>query len=240
VRHRAGVLDWDRIRLVVFDVDGTLYRQTPLRLCMARDLLLHAALRRDFRTIAVLRTYRRIRERLGAEGTPGFEQALLAQTAAATKLGVQQVQAIAAEWILRRPLPYVARYRCSGVSELFAGLRRRGVPIGVLSDYPARAKLVALGLSADHVLSASDDHVGRLKPHPRGLQALIAAAGATATATVLIGDRADRDGAAARRAGAEALIRSKRPIEGYRTFADFRDPVFGPLLRPHDGAGSTP
>ena len=29
--------DWKDIRLVAFDVDGTLYRQRPLRLRMARD-----------------------------------------------------------------------------------------------------------------------------------------------------------------------------------------------------------
>lgn len=36
-------LDWDRLHLVVFDVDGTLYRQRPLRLRMARDLLFHTS-----------------------------------------------------------------------------------------------------------------------------------------------------------------------------------------------------
>ena len=57
-------LDWDRVHLVVFDVDGTLYRQRPLRLRMARDLLLHTLLKRDPNVIAVLSRYRRIRERL--------------------------------------------------------------------------------------------------------------------------------------------------------------------------------
>src|SRR6185503_2964594 len=31
-----GPADWDGVRLVVFDVDGTLYRQRPLQLRMAR------------------------------------------------------------------------------------------------------------------------------------------------------------------------------------------------------------
>ena len=36
--------DWDTIRLVVFDIDGTLYRQRPLRLRMARDILAYTLL----------------------------------------------------------------------------------------------------------------------------------------------------------------------------------------------------
>ena len=36
--------DWASIRLVAFDVDGTLYRQRPLRLRMARDLAIHVGL----------------------------------------------------------------------------------------------------------------------------------------------------------------------------------------------------
>jgi hypothetical protein len=33
-----GPADWDGVGLVVFDVNGTLYRQRPLRLRMRRDL----------------------------------------------------------------------------------------------------------------------------------------------------------------------------------------------------------
>jgi FMN phosphatase YigB (HAD superfamily) len=32
--------DWRDIRLVAFDVDGTLYKQRPLRLRMGRDMVL--------------------------------------------------------------------------------------------------------------------------------------------------------------------------------------------------------
>jgi putative hydrolase of the HAD superfamily len=50
--------------------------------------------------------------------------------------------------------------------------------------------------------------------------------------TVLIGDRADRDGIVARRAGAQALIRSSKPLEGWQTFARFDDALFSPFLAP--------
>jgi len=107
-------------------------------------------------------------------------------------------------------------------------LRREGKLIGVLSDYPVKAKLAALGLTADYSISAAE--VGYLKPHPRSLERLIDAAKVEARSTLLIGDRADRDGLVARRVGAWALIRSSSSIEGWQTFGRFDDPLFAPFL----------
>jgi FMN phosphatase YigB (HAD superfamily) len=223
-------LGWDRIRLVVFDMDGTLYRQRPLRIRMARDLVLHTLVKRDLTPVAVLARYRRIRERLGDEQAIDFEHALISQTADATANSSDDVRAIVSEWIEQRPLTYLAACRYPGVPELFAGLRRSGRSIGILSDYPAKAKLEALGLVADHVVCAGDEGIGCLKPHPKGLAFLIAAAGAKPEDTLVIGDRVDRDGLVARRVGAQALIRSSNPIEGWQTFASFDDAVFAPML----------
>jgi len=222
--------DWAGIDLVVFDVDDTLYRQRPLRLRMARELLIHSVRRRDAKIIAVLARYRRLREQLGEAQAVDFEPALVARTAAATSVSPDKVRAIVAEWIDERPLRHLAACRYPGLPQLFAGLRRRGKAIGVLSDYSARAKLEALDLAADHVACAADAGIGVLKPHPRGLNALIAMAGAAPHRTLVIGDRPDRDGLAAHAAGAKALIRSSRPIAGWQTFARYDDPLFAPVL----------
>ena len=221
-------LDWENVHFVVFDVDGTLYRQRQLRLRMAWDILLYTLLKRDLNVIAVLARYRRIRERLGDEQGIDFERALITQTATATANSPDSVRSIVAEWIERRPLRYLAACRYPSLSQLFAGLRRSGKSIGILSDYPAEAKLEALGLTANYVVFAGD--VGLLKPHPRGLESLIAAAGVKPHETVVIGDRVDRDGLVARRAGAQALIRSSKPIEGWQTFTRFDDALFAPFL----------
>ena len=161
--------DWGSIRLVVFDVDGTLYRQRPLRLRMARDLFLYALLKRDLNVIKVLAKYRRIRERLADEQVVGFEHLSVAETAGKTANSPDAVRAIVSEWVERRPLSYLAGCLYPGLPQLFTGLRRKGKSIGILSDYPAKAKLVAMGLTANFYVSASDAGVQLLKPHPRGL-----------------------------------------------------------------------
>jgi FMN phosphatase YigB (HAD superfamily) len=225
-----GPADWDGVRLVVFDVDGTLYRQRPLRLRMARDLALHALTRLDLRTLAVLRRFRHLREALGEARVEGFAERLIAETAAGTGRPPDEVRAIVSRWIDRHPLPYLLGCRYEGLPELFAGLRRHGKAIGVLSDYPAAAKLAVLELAADHVVTADDPDIGVLKPHPKGLATLIARAATTAAATLMIGDRAERDGLVGRQVGARVLLRSSRPIAGWQTFARFDDPLFAPML----------
>lgn len=223
-------IDWDGVRLVVFDVDGTLYRQRPLRMKMARDLAAYTIWNRDLRVVSVLTKYRRIREQMGDEQIVDFDRLLVAKTATATASSEEDVRAVVSEWMDVRPLSYLARCLYPKVPELFEGLRKRAKCIGVLSDYPAREKLAAMGLTADHVVSASDEGVGVLKPHPRGLERLMAAGAATADETLVIGDRADRDGLVARRVGARVLIRSSRPVSGYQTFQEYDDEVFAPLL----------
>jgi putative hydrolase of the HAD superfamily len=84
--------------------------------------------------------------------------------------------------------------------------------------------LFALGLEADYVVSASE--VGVLKPHPRGLLKILQLAGEGPETAVLVGDRAERDGESARRAGVKALIRTSTPLPEYVCFQTFDDPLF--------------
>ena len=220
--------DWAGIRLVVFDVDGTLYRQGGLRLTMLRLLAADAVRSRSLRTMRLLAAYRREREVLADALTTDFEAKLVAGVAKHTGTAAAEVEVLVADWIETRPLSHLKPHIVPGTAALFDAVRRSGRTLGILSDYPATAKLAALGLAADHVVSAAD--AGIMKPSPAGLIAVIARAGATPATTVLVGDRVERDGAAARAAGVSALIRSSKPVPGWQTFADFTDPLFAPLL----------
>jgi FMN phosphatase YigB (HAD superfamily) len=95
-RTARGLFDWDRIKLVVFDVDGTLYDQRGLRLRMLHEMLIHSARARRIDFIRVLRAYRRIRETLGEDLHENFERDLIARTAAATGCSEEQVRTTAA------------------------------------------------------------------------------------------------------------------------------------------------
>lgn len=225
-------VDWGQIRLAIFDVDGTLYDQRRLRLIMARDILLYLLACGNSRFVRILRTYRHLREQLAEEETAPFEQVLLEKTAMVCGCSPAEVQQTVFTWMEQRPLPYLERCKFPGVDAVFAGLRRSGIAIGVYSDYPAQAKLEAMRLHADFVVCAPDKEVGYLKPHPRGLEVLLKQAGIGPDRAVLVGDRTERDGEAARRAGVLPMIRSSRAVTGWQTFAHYADTLFDPVRRP--------
>jgi HAD superfamily hydrolase (TIGR01549 family) len=219
-------LNWDEIRLVVFDVDGTLYDQRGLRFCMLQEMLLASIRSRRVDFIRILRAYRRIREELGDSLHEDFELELASRTAELAGCSEDQVRSTAEEWLEQRPLRHLIRYRYPRLPELFRGLRKHGKTIGIFSDYPARKKLEALELDADVIVCAGDADVGVLKPHAKGLQLLMSRAATNPAETIMIGDRPERDGLAARTANVRAVIRSRESLLGWQTFDRYDDALF--------------
>jgi len=225
----AARIDWDGIDLVVFDVDGTLYDQTRLRRRMLLELGIDCCRSRNLKTIRTLAAFRRCREELSrARADEDFSLLQYRITAERRQLHPAEVRAMVREWIEDRPVAFLASCRFEGVAELFAAIGRRGKGVAVWSDYPAVRKLKALGLSAGIVVASEEER--RLKPDPAGLRRILSESGIPATRTLLIGDRAEHDGEAGRRAGVRVLLKRRAPHPEFPTFSTYRDPVFRPLL----------
>jgi HAD superfamily hydrolase (TIGR01549 family) len=210
------MIDFKAVRAVVFDVDGTLYRQPPLRRAMALRLLAAHAFKplQGLRTMRALQAYRHAQEQLReAEGDVAVAQ--LAHAAAKSGIAEQQIAADVARWMEQEPLPLLARYRRPGIVDFIARCRKAGLKLGVLSDYPAEAKLAALSLSGlfDAVLFAQAPEIGVFKPNPRGLLAVVKALGVSPAEALYVGDRPEVDSAAAAAAGVPCVIVTSRPAE---------------------------
>lgn len=229
---------WDNIDLVVFDLDGTLYDQKRLRMRIAVDLVLASLRNRSLRTVDMLRKFRQCREKLAEQTEPDFMHRQFEITAKQCNSSATEIRAVVTEWMEQRPLSYLAACRYPGTETLFDALRHSGRIIAVFSDYPAREKLKALGLEADIVVSAGDPDVQRLKPNPAGLLRILEATGVAASRTLMIGDRFDRDWAAANGVGIAAIIRARRRDPRCETFGSFEDDVFRPIISgKHSGGG---
>ena len=219
------------IRLVVFDVDGTLYDQRRLRRRMALELLKHLAWSSTGRRkIHILQTFRRIRETLADQEAEHVTVRQYEDPAAELKISAEEVRAVTDEWIERRPLPLLADCAEPGIAQLFRELRRAGRTIAVLSDYPAADKLAALDLTADVIVSASDPEVNRFKPHPRGLEVILESTRVPPAQTVLIGDRMERDGLCAQRCGVRFLLKgvdASGATESFRHYTDLAPVLIG-------------
>lgn len=204
-------LDLSRVRVVVFDVDGTLYRQGPVRRAMALRLLRAHLVRpvAGARTFRVLASYRSAQERMRADGfrgdVAGAQIALAAERSGATTSVVERdVRA----WLETSPLDVVARHARSGLVDVLDALQGRGCRLSVVSDYPADAKLSALGIADrfEAVISAQDTDVGAFKPQPRGIEVALERLNEVPEHALFVGDRPEVDAAAANAAGVPCVI----------------------------------
>lgn len=230
---------WSQIDLVVFDVDGTLYEARRLRALMALWLAMHTLRAGAWSLPRQLAVFRQVRERLAQAQAHDFVDAQYRVASQRAGCSADAMRSVVEEWMQRRPLPLLRACARPGVQAVFAGLRARGIQVAVLSDYPARAKLEALGLQADPVVWAGDAAVQRLKPDPRGLHHILTRTGIAPARALMVGDRLDRDGAAAARASMPAVIlaperRRRSDDAGAPVFwaRGFLDPLFAPVREP--------
>jgi len=198
-------------KAVIFDVDGTLYDQRKLRLCMVREMF-NCVLRQPGRIaeLRILWLFRRKREKLVSEAASDLESQQYVWAAQAASVSPERVRGVVKDWMFERPIAYLRSCRYSGAQALFLQCPRQGIPLAVFSDYPARDKLRALGLMAQAVVSATCAEVNRLKPDPAGLLVAAEKLGVPAAECLFIGDQEAKDGECARRAGMPYLILTSR------------------------------
>ncbi|MGA7234885.1 MAG: HAD family hydrolase [Bryobacteraceae bacterium] len=199
---------------IIFDVDGTLYCQAPVRRGMALRLLSYSICNplAGLKTAAFLRHYRRAQEQLRGAATDNSQLETACQhSGVELRWGADCVR----DWIERRPLDLVAKAIYPGLASLLSRAAERDIKLAVVSDYPAKEKLRALGLERFFrcVLSPADPRMGRLKPDPGGILAVLQELKIDASSAVYIGDRPEVDAEAARRAGIACIIlgRASRP-----------------------------
>ncbi|MFM7322878.1 MAG: HAD family hydrolase, partial [Armatimonadota bacterium] len=208
-------------RAIVLDVDGTLYRQGPLRRRMAVRLA-QAHWHRPWaglRTARGLAAYRGAQEILRHSGEPGGAHRQLELAAHRCGQTVDVVADLVARWMDREPLPHLLDCRRPGLAAFLEQARGAGIRLGVFSDYPAHEKLEALGIrgSIDVVVCAQDADVGVFKPNPLGIEIALQRLGTVPGDALYVGDRHSVDAVAAAAAGvACVIVGGDAPTEGGR------------------------
>jgi FMN phosphatase YigB (HAD superfamily) len=199
---------------IIFDVDGTLYDQAFVRRRMAAALI-SAHLSRPGKGLALLRflkAYRKAQESLRGANLPGTAaQRQLAVACEQSRTDPRTAQAYLDRWFHATPLPYVRAAIRPGLADFLSAAKSHGMKLGVVSDYPATAKLEALGLNGFFaaVVSAGDPGVSGFKPDPSGLLLCAQQLGVSPRQVLYLGDRPEMDAECARRAGATAAILEK-------------------------------
>jgi phosphoglycolate phosphatase-like HAD superfamily hydrolase len=198
-------------KAVIFDVDGTLYDQRKLRLLMAWEMVI-CVLRQPGRIaeLRILRHFRRMREKLGAEASFDLEGRQYVWPAQAPSRSPEKVRKLLQDWRFERPIAYLPSWRYPNTQALLAQLQQQGIPAGVFPDYPGINKLGALGLIARVVVSATRAEFNRRKPDPAGLPGAVVELGAPVPECSFMGGREAKDGECAWLAGMPGLILASR------------------------------
>ncbi len=182
------------------DLDGTLYEARWVKLMMAAELALAG-----WGALPTLRRFRHEHERvreLEHEGDPFRAQLQL--TAQALSRDPAHVESHVRDWMFERPGKWIARFKRRSLLGEIRDFRASGGKTAVVSDYPALSKLSALGereLFDTVVASGEPGGPRRLKPDPEGYLRAAEVLGVSPPKCLVIGDRDDADGAAARAAG---------------------------------------
>ncbi len=190
----------------LIDLDGTLYRASWMKLAMAAELALTGP-----GAFVSLKTFRHGHEELRGELVlnPNLEYApspFEEQLRRAADRNGQDVEALRAQvlkWMVNKPGKWMKlSIRQSLVTEIEA-FRAEGGKTALVSDYPAAPKLAKMGLSSlFDTIVANGEHprLTRLKPCPDGFLLAASELGISPADCLVIGDRDDADGEAARRA----------------------------------------
>jgi HAD superfamily hydrolase (TIGR01549 family) len=153
-----------------------------------------------------IRRFRREHERLRREQSEPVDDPFalqLERTARGLGRAPEEVSAIVGEWMIERPAKWLRRFGRRGLIAELTAYRAEGGRLALVSDYPAAAKLAALGCSElfETVVASGEPRGPRwLKPHPDGYLQAAQRLGIAPERCQVLGDRPDADGEAARRA----------------------------------------
>jgi phosphoglycolate phosphatase/putative hydrolase of the HAD superfamily len=215
------------LKAIIFDLDGTLYRQRPLQFATSLRFFRQYWYRPKSarRTARAIRAYLSAPDTLRNEVLEDHEQDLpalhLKRASQLSGLPEDYVRECARRWIMEEPLGILPRYLHDSLNEVLNEFRSVSLKLAVFSDYPAAEKLSALGVRHffDLISSAHDREVGRFKPDPRGLLLSMEKLGVSAAETLYVGDRQAIDGVAAERAGVAFAVAGDghpRPSSSFR------------------------
>ncbi len=203
--------DWKNIRLVIFDLDGTLYSQAPVRICMFLELLVSCSFSKiGIQKILILKEFRKKYELYSNKRHLNAYHTVIKELAKKYDLKTKEISEIIDEWLINRPLKYIRLFRSTGIEITFNRLRALGIKTAIFSNYPTEKKIAALKLNPDIQISPSIPQLRYVKPDPDGINIIQNIFCLEVKDILLIGDRQDHDGECARAAKTKFLHKTSK------------------------------
>lgn len=191
-----------KYKAVVFDLDGTLYNQTKLRLNMAMRLGIYYVCHFwKAKELFVLKYFREVRDKWEDNDAKLYEY-----IADKKNVSPEYVKRVVMKWIYDNPLDLLIKCRNEELYSYISSLKNAGIPVIIFSDYPIEDKIKALQIEPDGMYCPGDERNIELKPSPMGLNLILNDLALAPSGILMVGDRDIKDGEAARRAGIDYCI----------------------------------
>ncbi len=204
--------------LIILDMDGTLYFQRGMQIRMALRLIKHVfSSRNGLKDLSVILKYRKMREKWDSKASMSDEK-LYAALADEMSVTASSVRDTIREWMFEKPMDVVRECRDMVLIEMIGRLLGDGKHICIYSDYPTEDKCRAVGLGTDiPQYYCGKGEIKTLKPNPSALFYIMNEyPDINKEKAVMVGDRADRDKAAADNAGIDSIILGRFRLLRYR------------------------
>lgn len=212
-------IDWAKLKVLILDVDGTLYDQSKLRKKMLFYLLKYYLFRPSrIKELLILYHFRREREKKAGYHCLDLEAEQYNWCADQLKIPAYKVKAVVQKWIFEFPNAYLPSCVYPDVIRFLELIKQSGIKIAIYSDYDASKKLDYMNIVTDLIVASTDPQINSLKPNPRGLQYIIEALDVKPSSCLFIGDREELDGLCAANAGIAFLNVKKEKYGPHKFF----------------------
>lgn len=211
-----------KIKAVGFDIDGTLYPNFSMYIRSSGSFIGHPILVYHFSKV------RKEIRKIDYDGE--FREVQAKLLAYSMKISRQK-----AAYLMERHLYQAWEYSFKGVKPFkdvrpgLLSLKREGIKLGALSDFPVQKKLGFLGLSDLMEFGFSSEETGYLKPHSAPFINLISKFGVSPDEILYVGNNYKYDILGAKNAGLRTAHLSRKPETGsladfsFYSFLDLRD-----------------
>lgn len=180
-------------KIIITDMDGTLYNQTKLRLKMgfvlANYYTFHILRIRELIGILLFRRYRE---------KDDYKHMTISELSdvVSKKLKLKcDFEKCIRYWIEIKPLKFINRY---AYTDIITYLNNSASDVYIYSDYPAKEKAIALGLNYKDIFYPDNVNIKSLKPNSDAMLYIINRINEPIENICYIGDRYDKDGASAK------------------------------------------
>lgn len=187
-------------KAVIFDVDGTLYNQSHMRIYMFIRLVSFYSLHlKSIKELIAIYYFRKLREeeKYRASGIEKITEIVAERLHIKTDIVASAIK----KWMFEIPLDVINKCSYSDVISCARKFRDAEKKIIIYSDYPAEEKLSALEIPYDYIFVSGEGYLQELKPSIHAMKHILHSTELSPNEIIYIGDRDEKDGTSAKLVG---------------------------------------